>query len=578
MMARILKMSWRHSLVLTLFCVVSVVLIWRAFDLQVLNNTFYKNKGASTHIRMASLPAHRGMIVDRHGEPLAISTPVDSVWVNPEKFSNEVEVVSVISDILDLDAQSLLQRIAARQNKKFVYIKRRINPDLASKLDQLAIPGLYLQREYQRFYPTGEVSAHLLGFTNIDDRGQEGVEFGYDDWLKGQSGRLRVLQNRRGQVVSNVERLSERQAGKSLSLSIDKRLQYLAYKELKAAVKHHNARSGSFIIIDVKTGEILAMVNQPAFNPNSRNKTMDGRYRNRAFTDVFEPGSTLKPIAIAAAVEQGYVTESTIINTSPGQFYVGRHLIKDMKNYGQINVENIIKKSSNVGVSKVALSMDKEILWQTLVDFGFGSLTGAEFPGEALGTVNDFYRWRRIDQATVSYGYGLSASLAQLARAYAAIANQGRIVPLSMLKATSEVESHQVISASTSRSVLNMMEQVVSAEGTAPLARIAGYRVAGKTGTVKKMDAGGYSSDHYLSLFAGIVPVNDPRLVGVVVVDDPRAGDYYGGIVAAPIFSKVMSVALRTMNIYPDDLLAVKSAKNTSEMNALMNTSSLGTL
>ncbi|VAW86420.1 Cell division protein FtsI [Peptidoglycan synthetase] [hydrothermal vent metagenome] len=560
------KQSWRHTLVLGIFCAVSLVLVWRAFDLQVLNNTFYKDKGANTHIRMEALPAYRGIITDRHDEPLAISTPVDSVWVNPKIFANEIDEVSVIAEILNLNAQKLLQRIATRQHKGFVYLKRRINPDLASRLDALDIPGLYMQREYRRFYPTGEVSAHVLGFTNIDDMGQEGIEYAYDAWLQGQSGSLRVLQNRRGQIVSNIEKLSERQEGKSLSLSIDKRLQYLAYKELKAAVKHHNALSGSFIILDVSTGEVLAMVNQPAFNPNSRNRNADGRYRNRAFTDVFEPGSTLKPIAIAAAVEQGYVTDSTLIDTSPGQFYVGRNLIKDVKNYGQINIETIIQKSSNVGISKVALSMDKEVLWQTLVGFGFGSLTGAGFPGEASGTVNDFYRWRRIDQATVSYGYGLSTSLAQLARAYAVIANQGRIIPLSMLKVTTKPESQQVISPSTSQSVLNMMEQVVSTEGTAPLARIEGYRVAGKTGTVKKIGAKGYSSKHYLSLFAGIVPASQPRLVGVVMIDDPSEGDYYGGIVAAPVFSKVMSVALRMMNIYPDDLLAINAAKNTASV------------
>jgi len=558
------KQSWRHTLVLGIFCVATLALAWRAFDLQVLNNTFYKNKGENTHIRMEALPAYRGIITDRNDEPLAISTPVASVWVNPQRFSNEFNVVSTVASILNMNAQKLFQRITARQHKSFVYLKRRISPDLASQLDVLDIPGLYLQREYQRFYPTGEVSAHVLGFTNIDDMGQEGIEYAYDAWLQGQSGSLRVLQNRRGQIVSNVEKLSERQEGKSLSLSIDKRLQYLAYKELKAAVKYHNALSGSFIILDVNTGEVLAMVNQPAFNPNSRNKTMDGRYRNRAFTDVFEPGSTLKPIAIAAAVEQGYVTGSTMIDTSPGQFYVGRNLIKDIKNYGRINIETIIQKSSNVGVSKVALGMDKEVLWQTLVGFGFGSLTGAGFPGEASGTVNDFYQWQRIDQATVSYGYGLSTSLAQLARAYAVIANQGRIVPLSMLKVTSPPESHQVIMPSTSRSVLNMMEQVVSSEGTAPLARIAGYRVAGKTGTVKKIGAKGYSSNHYLSLFAGIVPASKPRLIGVVLIDDPREGDYYGGIVAAPVFSKVMSVALRMMNIYPDDLLAMHAEKNTA--------------
>ena len=561
-----LKQSWRHMLVLGIFCSISLVLVWRAFDLQVLNNTFYKDKGTSTHIRMASLPAHRGMIVDRNGAPLAISTPVDSVWVNPLNFPNEAEVVSKVASILDLDAQSLMKRIEARKDRGFIYIKRRIDPQLALRVDALDVPGLYLQREYQRFYPTGEVSAHVVGFTDIDDAGQEGVEYGYDAWLRGTPGSLRVLQNRRGQVVANVEKLSDREEGKNLELSLDKRLQYLAYKELKAAVKQHNAKSGSFVILDIKTGEVLAMVNQPAFNPNTKQKTMDGRYRNRAFTDVFEPGSTLKSIAIAAALEQGFVNDSTIIDTSPGSFYVGRKLIRDVKNYGRIDVETILKKSSNVGVSKVALGMEKEALWQSLIDFGFGSPTGAGFPGEAVGTVSDFYRWRRIDQATVSYGYGISTSIAQLARAYAAIANQGYIVPLSMLKVAAEPESHQVISTSTSRAVINMLEQVVSADGTAPQARITGYRVAGKTGTVKKLDASGYSSDHYLSLFAGIVPASNPRLVGVVVIDDPSAGDYYGGVVAAPVFSKVMGVALRMFNVNPDDLLALDAVNSTASV------------
>ena len=546
---------WRRHLVLIVFGVAVMVLMWRAVDLQVVNNETFQSKGANAHLKVVDIPAHRGMIVDRHDEPLAISTPVDAIWGKPKELLANVEKVSVLANVLDVAPAKLLAEIKHRASRDFMYLKRRGSPQLVAKVKALNVPGVYLQREYKRFYPAGEVASHLVGFTNIDDIGQEGVELAFDYWLSGQYGSKRVLQDRKGNVLADIEALSEARSGGVLKLSIDKRIQYLAYRELKAAVEAHKAKSGSMVVLDAVTGEVLAMVNQPAFNPNARHSISSGVYRNRVVTDVFEPGSTVKPFVVAAALESGQFNADSLVDTTPGQFYVGRNRVVDIRNYGLIDVSTILKKSSNVGVAKLALAMDKEYLWQNYIDVGFGSSTGAMFPGEQLGYVNDFNSWARIDHATISFGYGLSSTIMQLARAYTVFANEGQLKPVSLQYIEGEPAGVKVYEKQTVKRVMAMMEKAVTVDGTAPLARIPGYRVAGKTGTVKKMaEQGGYAKKKYLSLFAGVVPASDPKLISVVVIDEPSGDDYYGGVVAAPVFSKVMAGALRLLDVTPDDI------------------------
>ena len=413
-----------------------------------------------------------------------------------------------------------------------------------------------MQREYRRYYPGGEVFAHTVGFTNVDDQGLEGLELAYDQWLQGTPGRKRVIRDGHARVVRNVESIREPVEGKNLVLSIDRRLQFLAYRELKAAVQQHKAKSGSIVILDALTGEVLTMVNQPAYNPNGSKQGRRGRLRNRAVTDVFEPGSTMKPFTVAAALESGRYRPRTRIDTSPGSMRVGRHQVRDIRNYGAIDVATVIRKSSNVGVSKIALDLPREDLWRFFSRLGFGESTGSGFPGEADGQLTPHQRWARIDQATLSFGYGLSATPLQLARAYAVLAAEGIRRPVSLLRLERPPAGDRVMSPATARAVLTMLEAVVSTEGTAPDAAVAGYRVAGKTGTIKKSVSGGYAEDRYVSVFTGIAPASAPRLVVVVMIDEPGAGKYYGGQVAGPVFSKVMAGALRLMNITPDDLAA----------------------
>jgi len=416
----------------------------------------------------------------------------------------------------------------------------------------LGLPGVNLQREYRRYYPAGEVTAHVVGFTNIDDRGQEGLELAYDEWLRGTPGSKRVLRDRLGRVVRNVEQIRKPEPGRDLTLSLDRRIQYLAYRELKRAVFHHQARSGSLVILDVHTGEVLAMVNQPSFNPNDRRQFLPAQTRNRAVTDVFEPGSTIKPFTIAAALLSGRYRPNTLIDTSPGHYRLGRAVIRDDRDYGRINLTTVIQKSSNVGASKIALSLPDELLYRVQDSFGFGAVTGSGFPGEVGGLINDAGHWRRIEKATVAYGYGISVTALQLVRAYAALADDGRLHPVSFLRVTSPEPARRVLPARVARQIRRMLEAVVADGGTGTRARIAGYRVAGKTGTVKKAVAGGYSEDRYVSVFAGFAPASHPRLAMVVIVNEPRDGIYYGGLVAAPVFSRVMAGALRMLGVAPD--------------------------
>lgn len=549
--------TWRVTTVVATFALFAAVLCWRSVDLQVLRNTSYQELGENTQLRTVITPPHRGMITDRFGEPLAISTPVDSVFANPRRLladDTAAAKIETLARVLGTDVASLRAQLRARAKREFVFIKRRVSPRMAEQVRALGIDSVGLQREFRRFYPTGEVSAQILGFTGVDDNGLEGIELAYDSLLRGAPGSKRVRQNRRGDIIADVERITDVQEGRDVQLSIDRRVQYLAYRELKAAVLKHKAVGGSMVVLDVTTGEVLAMVNQPSFNPHAPPQHARGQTRNRSVTDVFEPGSTIKPFTVAAALDHGRISPQTVIDTAPGYMYVGRHRITDLHNYGRVDLTRLIQKSSNVAVAQLALKMDTSFLWDKFRLLGLGSATQAGFPGEQSGLLNDYHKWRTIDQATVSYGYGLSTTTLQLARAYLALADDGRVKNVSLRPVTSAPTTVQVFKPATARRVRKMMESVVTEEGTAATAHIPYYKVAGKTGTVRKNSGGSYSGDRHMALFAGIVPAGRPRLVAVIVIDEPKGEEYYGGSVAGPVFANVMGGALRLLDIPPDDL------------------------
>ncbi|MCW8828402.1 MAG: penicillin-binding transpeptidase domain-containing protein [Gammaproteobacteria bacterium] len=538
-------------------------LFWRMGDLNLNQREFLQGQGDARYLREVSIPAHRGMITDRHGEPLAISTPVESVWANPPALAQARERWPELARVLELEPAQLEQLLGRRMDREFVYLRRHINPDQAERVMALRIPGVSLQPEYRRYYPMGEVAAHVLGFTNIDDVGQEGIELMLDQTLRGTPGSKRVLRDRLGRIVENVESIHEPRPGDNLQLSIDRRIQYLAYRELKAAVNRHRASSGSAVVLDVITGEVLAMVNQPAYNPNNRSDLDSSRFRNRAVTDVFEPGSTMKPFTISAALESGKYRPKTPVDTHPGLLRLSGYTIRDSRDYGLIDVSTVIQKSSNVGASRIALSLEPQRLWDVFSRFGFGYDSGSGFPGEAAGLLNAYQEWRDVEQATVSYGYGLSVSTLQLAHAYATLAADGQQRPVSLLKLKSDnlPKSRQSIDPAIARAVRGMLELAVQKGGTGTRAQIAGYRVAGKTGTVRKAGVGGYSEENYISIFAGMAPASRPRLAMVVVVHRPDDGEYYGGVVAAPVFARVMEGALRLLDVAPDDLESLRGVK-----------------
>ncbi|HXK55175.1 MAG TPA: penicillin-binding protein 2 [Gammaproteobacteria bacterium] len=541
-----------------MLAIAGMALTWRAVDQQIFETDFLQDEGERRHLRVVEVPAHRGMITDREGEPLAISTPVDSVWANPRILLPNREDLEPLARALGFKSDALRHMLAKRSSRSFVYLKRRITPETAAAVNALLkekkIKGVGLERGYRRYYPGGEVFAHVVGFTDINDVGQEGAELAYETWLRSTAGKKLVIRDGHARVVRDVESIHAPVEGRNLTLSIDRRLQYLAYRELKSAVKRHQAKSGSAVILDVRSGEVLAMVNQPAYNPNGSKGGLPDRFRNRAVTDVFEPGSTMKPFTVAAAFESGRYHPDSMIDTAPGYLQVGRNRVRDHHNLGVIDIPTIIRKSSNVGASKIALDLSGEQLWALYSKVGFGEVTGVGFPGEAGGQLTPYQNWARIDQATLAFGYGMSVTTLQLASAYAVFASGGIKRPVSLVRVERPAKGLSVISDKTARAVVAMMESVVSRDGTAQQAAVAGYRVAGKTGTVKKSVSGGYSEDHYLSVFAGLAPVSDPRLVMVVMIDDPRGEKYYGGQVAGPVFAKVMSGALRLLNIAPDNL------------------------
>ena len=544
----------RRTFLFLCMALAAVALVWRAVCLQVLDTEFLQSQADARHLRVVSLPAHRGKILDRNGEPLAISTPVESVWVNPQALGSEQQRIPELTKLLSLDYDKVQRLLASRADREFIYLRRHISPGLASQVAALKIPGVYLQREYRRYYPGGEVAAHIIGFTNIDDSGQEGIELAYEEWLDGEPGAKRVVKDGNHKIIEDVESIRRPRPGKDLVLSIDRRIQYLAYRELKAVMKEHKARSASAVVLDIKNGEVIAMVNQPSFNPNKRQQLRSSSMRNRAVTDVFEPGSTMKPFIVASALESGRYQPETPVSTSPGWLRVGVNTVRDVHDYGQLDVSGVIRKSSNVGISKIALSLPADEIWTLLTELGFGAQTFSGFPGEASGLLSYHGDWNAIETATLAYGYGVSVTPLQLAQAYAVLATGGIKRSVVFLRDSDVTEERRIMPAVIAQQVRNMLEQAAGPNGTAPLAQVPGYRVAGKTGTVKKSSAGGYSSNKYLAVFAGMAPASDPRFVMVVMVDEPANGKYYGGQVAAPVFSKVMAGALRLMAVPPDDV------------------------
>ncbi len=543
--------GWRSRLLLVLICLLFLGLAARAVYLQGIRNEFLQRKGEARYSRVIELPANRGVVYDRNGEALAISTPMESVWASPPDANLSALQLSKLANILRLEKSE----IAAHLNDKtrgFVYLKRQVSPDLAASVTALNIPGVFLRREYKRFYPAGEVMAHVVGFTGIDDTGQEGLELAFQSSLAGLPGAKRVIKDRAGHIVEDVERIKLPQDGKPLTLSIDSKIQYLAYRELRDAVKTHRAKAGSIVVLDVRTGEVVALASLPDYNPNNRVRLKPMQMRNRPAIDMFEPGSTLKPFTIAAALEAGKITPSTVISTAPGSLKVGNRTIHDAHPQGAITVAQVIQKSSNVGSAKIALSLPAEAMWDMFNQVGFGASPHSGLPGESSGKVRPYKTWRPIEQATMSYGHGISVSLLQLARAYVAFASGGEIRPITMLKSDAAVEGERILSERTARAVTEMLEMAVQPGGTAPKAQVPGYRVAGKTGTAHKQVGSRYAADVYVSSFVGFAPVSAPRFVIAVMIDEPSAGQYYGGAVAAPVFSKVMGDALRSQGVVPD--------------------------
>lgn len=541
---------WFTRFVLT---VAMAALAGRALQLQVIDSDYLQKQGNSRFLRVVNEVPTRGMIVDRNDQPLAISTPVDSLWVNPDVLWENQGAIGQLAKLLDTRSGELRRTLKSNLGKEFMYLKRQVSPAYAEKVISRDIPGVYVQREYRRYYPAGEAAGHVIGFANVDDQGQEGLELLYNTKLTGQSGKSRVLKDRLGHTVEKVESLGLSEAGDNIRLSLDRRLQYLAYRELKKAVQLHRARAGTAVIVDVRNGEILALVNQPSFNPNNRSALYSDLYRNRAATDLFEPGSTFKPFVIAAALEAKVITPSSTFDTSPGYLKIGGRTIRDARNYGRLNIAGVIKKSSNVGATKISLMTPKQKIWDTLRRFHFGAASGTGMPGEVSGQMLDYGQWTQVDQASLSFGYGISTTSLQLVRAYAALANNGLMSPLSLQKINVAPVQTRVISEQTARQLRAMLEAAVNEGGTGVAANIPHYRIAGKTGTIHKYINGAYSEDHYVSLFAGFAPASNPRFAMVVTVDDPRKNGYYGGQVAAPVFSNVMAGALRLLNVTPDE-------------------------
>jgi len=543
--------TWRRRLLLLIVLLGFVTLLGRSLYLQSFHKRFLQEKGDARYNRTLVLPSQRGKITDRHGELLAISSPVESIWANPSDVKVDANQSKKIASLLSLKLDTVNKKLA-KSAREFVYLKRRVSPELAAEVMRLNVPGIYMQREYKRYYPAGEVTAHLVGFTGIDDQGQEGFELTMNKTLSGKSGSRKVIKDRAGHIIEDLEAVKVPQDGHDVVLSIDRRIQYLAHRELAKAVDKFKARAGAAIVLDAKTGEVLAMANVPTYNPNNP-VNIQGKSRNRAITDTFEPGSTMKTVTVAAALESGQYQPTTKVQTAPGRLTIGSATIHDAHPHDVLTVSEVIQKSSNIGSAKMALSLDKQYMWGVFNLIGFGTKTRIGFPGEASGRLRDYKTWRPIEQATMSYGHGISVTLLQLARAYTVFANDGELKPVSLLKLNEAPVGTQVFSPATAHAVKDMLELVVLPGGTALRAQVLGYRVAGKTGTTHKLSPqGGYEKDKYVGSFVGMAPASNPRLIMAVMIDDPSSGEYYGGTIAAPVFSAVMADTLRLLAIPQD--------------------------
>ena len=543
---------WRTRTILVILLIAFLALIGRAIYLQGVNKNFLRMKGEARYSRVINLNSNRGKITDRNHEPLAISSPVESVAANPRETEINPQQMTRLAHLLTVKPAELEKKFG--EERDFVYLKRQLSPETAEKILRLDIPGVFLQREYRRYYPYGEETAQVLGITDLDDKGQEGIELAYNDQLAGVDGSRRVLKDRRGNIIEGVESIRTPQEGQDIALAIDRNIQYLAYRELSEAMLENRAKAGAAVVLDAKTGEILALVNQPSYNPNKRSKNMQsGLTRNRVMTDTFEPGSTMKPFTAAFALESGNYKPDTLINTDGGKMSIGPATIHDAHGVGTVTVSQVIQKSSNVGAAKMALSLTPEYMFNSLAKLGFGKAPQSGFPGEVSGRLRPYQTWRPIEQATMSYGHGISVSLLQLARAYTVFTSDGELKNISLLKLEQAPESQRVLSPRTALAVRAMLETVVLPGGTAPRAQVLGYRVAGKTGPAHKLDSrGAYAPDRYVASFVGFAPVSDPRLIIAVMIDEPSAGQYFGGTVAAPVFSRIMTGALRMLAVSPD--------------------------
>ena len=547
--------AWRSRLMALLILSCFGVLIGRSFYLQVLNNDFLQEKGESRYRRDLEISASRGRIADRNGDVLAISTPMKSVWAIPADARLNAQQTKQLAGLLETDAKELSRKLAS--DKSFIFLKRQLPPDVGDQVAALKLPGIGQDKEYRRYYPNGEMTAHIVGFTGVDDKGLEGVELAYQSQLLGHPGSRSVIKDRRGQIVEDVGSIKPPQDGKDIRLSLDAKIQYLAYSQLKQAVSDFKAKAGGAVVIDAKSGEILALANWPTYNPNNRERLSGAQLRNRAVTDTFEPGSTLKPFTIAQALESGKVRFDTIINCAPGRLTIGTATISDAHPHGALTVAQVIQKSSNVGAAKIAALLPAQQMWDMFDAVGFGQVSRLGFPGEVSGRLRPWKTWRPIEQATMSYGHGISVSLMQLARAYSVFAREGDMIPLTLTRADANpVGTSQVFSQQTAREVRAMLEMAVQPGGTAPKAQIPGYRVAGKTGTAYKLEGGQYAKK-YVASFVGFAPVSDPRLIVAVMIDEPGGAQHYGGDVAGPVFASVMGGALRTLGIAPDAPLPV---------------------
>ncbi len=558
---------WRFRLVVGLLGIMVAAICWRIIDLQVVDRDFLKGQGDARSVRHIPIPAHRGLITDRNGEPLAVSTPVTTLWANAKEMQLAKEKWPALAAALGQDPKALAERLEAQANKEFIYLVRGLTPEQGQAVLDLKVPGVYGIEEFRRFYPAGEVTAHMVGFTDIDDHGREGVELAYDEWLAGVPGKRQVIKDRRGRLIKDVQVTKNAKAGKPLALSIDLRLQYLANRELRNAIIENGAKAGSLVIMDVKTGEILAMVNQPTYNPNNRRYLQPAMMRNRAMIDVFEPGSTMKAISMSAAIESGRWKPSDTVEVYPGSLQIGKYTIKDVsKTEGPVlDMTGILINSSNVGMSKVAFDIGGETIFRLAQKLGLGQDTGLGFPGERVGNLPNYRDWRKAETATLSYGYGVSVTAIQLVHAFSALANNGRLAPLTLIKTDKAPQTTQVLPEAVAKTMQGMLQQVIEAPRGVFRAQVPAYHVGGKSGTARKTSVGtkGYAENSYRSLFAGFGPMSDPRYAIVVVIDEPTKAGYFGGLVSAPVFSRVMSGTLRLMNVTPDNLPTTQQANAT---------------